>query len=262
MKKISQTPTREFSKEFFSKLKESILATKKILSPPYYAAFDADGTLWNMDMGESFFEYQIKNCGLENLPSDPEAYYLELKDQGRFEEAYLWLAQINQNRSVRQVREWASEFFQQLPELPLFKSQKQLISFLQEEDITVYVVTASIKWSVEPGAAIFGIPEEHVLGVKTQLRPGPQAELIISDQADGAITYKAGKALAILEATQGVAPVFACGNTTGDTQLLESSQGVCLAVASQPPGTDLFESEEGLRQKAIEKNWFTHAFWT
>ena len=35
------------------------------------AAFDADGTLWDMDMGEHFFQHQISKKLLPDLPADP-----------------------------------------------------------------------------------------------------------------------------------------------------------------------------------------------
>lgn len=262
MKSITKTPVQEFSRQLVDRIQSAVLSFMKEAPPPYIAAFDADGTLWNMDMGESFFDYQIHNCGLKNLPPDPWGHYLGLKQQGRMEEAYLWLAQINQGQSLSQVRDWATSFFESLPEFPLFRSQKQLIDFLQEQGVKVFVITASIKWSVEPGAAALGVPENQVLGVKTKLLSDAQGHLFLSDQADGPITYKNGKVAALLQASQGESPLLACGNTTGDLPLLESARGIRMAVGSQPPGTPLFNSENELRTIAVQQGWYTHDFWT
>ncbi|MCB0349136.1 MAG: haloacid dehalogenase-like hydrolase, partial [Bdellovibrionales bacterium] len=132
---------------------------------------------------------------------------------------------------------------------------KELIAFLQEKMISVYVVTASIKWAVEPGAKRLGIPFEQVLGVQTKIIDG-----VVSDQQEGEITYREGKPLALLNLTNGVSPILCAGNTTGDLQLLESSQGVRLAVGASGAGEDLLATEKELAKIAIEKNWYYHRF--
>src|SRR6266404_5671256 len=70
------------------------------------AAFDADGTLWNTDLGEAFFHYQIKNK-LVPLPPDPWGEYNRMKDHVSHTAAYVWLAQVLKGVPLTKVREWA-----------------------------------------------------------------------------------------------------------------------------------------------------------
>src|SRR5258708_6380902 len=86
------------------------LAAKKNVSRPI-AAFDAYGTLWDTDIGETFFLHQIKNCALPNMPKDPWKHYHDLKEVDRIR-AYYWLAQINMGQKLSQVRSWAQTSLQ------------------------------------------------------------------------------------------------------------------------------------------------------
>ena len=109
------------------------------------AAFDADGTLWNTDLGEALFRYQVDNKLLEGLPKDPWEHYESLKETHSHEVAYLWLAQINRGLSLVQVQTWAQKAVDQMNPVPVFKEVKTLIKDLHEMGAEVYIVTASIK---------------------------------------------------------------------------------------------------------------------
>lgn len=223
------------------------------------AAFDADGTLWNTDLGESFFKYQIKNCPLpafQTLNEDPWIHYRRWKESGDPRPAYLWLAQINSGQSISKVREWAASNVREMSPLPVFEAQRELIAFLKKNDVEVYVITASVKWSVEAGAEIFGIPEKNVIGVATQIESG-----IITEKQSGLITYRDGKPAALLEHTNGVRPFLCSGNTTGDLNLLKAATHLALAVQStQPEGSELFKTEMALQKEAEANNWLRFHF--
>jgi phosphoserine phosphatase len=220
---------------------------------PWIAAFDADGTLWDTDMGENFFEYQIESKALD-LPQDPWKHYNDLKKIDA-PTAYLWLAQINAGQKLSTVQNWAEDSFLKNEPTPFFESQKQLIELLHKNDVEVYIVTASIKWAVEPGARRLGVPESHVIGVKTKIHGDS-----ITDQCDGPITYREGKVQGLLQATSGIRPIFCSGNTLGDQQLLESSSGLRLAVQSKKPGAEIYETEIALQQIAKNNGWLTANF--
>ncbi len=221
------------------------------------AAFDADGTLWDTDLGEMFFSYQIKNCGLKNLPSDPWNHYHTWKETDP-RGAYLWLAQINAGRSLQQVRDWSLACFNEnRKEIPIFPAQKKLVSRLQEKGFEVFVVTASIKWAVEPAALhLYGIDYDHVIGIETAV----DSTGIVTTDLKGVITWREGKVEGLLEKTKGQKPVLCSGNTTGDLFLLESGEKIQLAVRAAPRGSELFETEEHLYQEARRRNWLTHRF--
>jgi HAD superfamily phosphoserine phosphatase-like hydrolase len=244
----------DFSPELWSRLEKEIDAHLQAEGSPHYAAFDADGTLWDVDAGETFFQYQIQHSGLKNLPSDPWAHYHQWKERDP-RAAYLWLAQISQGHSLAQVRQWARDCRQKQGPWPLFPAQKKLVHWLRAKGIRVFVVTASIKWAVEPFAELLGLHYDDVIGVETHVEDG-----IVTDRQKGQITWKEGKALTLIEKTQGLRPILCCGNTMGDAALIEASQLVKLAVCSSKEGDELFETEISLQKMARENNWLSHSF--
>ncbi|MCM2281023.1 MAG: haloacid dehalogenase-like hydrolase [Bdellovibrionaceae bacterium] len=222
---------------------------------PRIAAFDADGTLWDTDAGESFFDYQIHHCGLPGLPADPWQHYHDLKKADP-RVAYMWLAQINAGQALHEVRAWARACVEKARPFPIFESQKALIETLQHLRFEIYVVTASVKWAVEPAAALLGIDQDHVLGITTEVEDD-----LVTKTPVLPITWRQGKSEALLKATRGARPIFASGNTLGDIALLECASHLRLAVSTQDvPGTGLFEEERKLREEAQTRGWTMHAF--
>ena len=51
---------KNFPGEYWSQI-ESAIVELKSKNLKLIAAFDADGTLWDVDLGENFFQYQIDN---------------------------------------------------------------------------------------------------------------------------------------------------------------------------------------------------------
>lgn len=244
----------DFSPELIKKIQFHIDLYLSQVEPPHYAAFDADGTLWNIDAGEAFFKYQIRNSNLKDLPSDPWHHYHSWKEQNP-REAYLWLAQINANEKLSSVRHWGRGCLEQNRDWPVYSAQRQLIQWLRLKGIRVFIVTASIKWAVEPFAELMGLHYDDVIGVETEVRDG-----IVSSQQRGPITWREGKPEALLERTQGVNPCLCVGNTMGDAALLESSAAVRLAVRCSKFGDELYATENELREWAEKRGWFTHSF--
>ncbi len=218
------------------------------------AAFDADGTLWDMDLGEDFFDYQIRAKLLPGLPIDPWDHYRAMHAQDT-EAAFLWLAQINRGISENQVREWAQKAVDEIAPLPIFESIREIIDHLHAANVKVYVVTASIKWAVEPGAALFGIPHERVIGVTTKVADG-----IMTDTQDGVVTWREGKVKGLLAKTGGKKPFLAAGNTMGDLALLESATHLRIANCAVGDGHNNFATEQKLLAHAREHNWFSFVY--
>jgi phosphoserine phosphatase len=214
------------------------------------AAFDADGTLWDTDLGEALFSYQIKHK-LVPLPPDPWKHYHDMKDSVSKRAAYLWLAQINKGLPIAQVREWAKKAVADVSPVPVFPEQKKIIEFLKSIDVEVYIVTASIQWAVAPAAHLFGIPENNVLGIETQVVDG-----VITEKQKGLLTFREGKIQALLERTGGVAPYFAAGNTEGDQFLIEGASALKLVVAAAVDGTENYISERKMIAMAKSHGWY------
>lgn len=219
------------------------------------AAFDADGTLWDTDLGENFFQYQIDQRLVE-LPPNPMDYYFDLKKLNNDPRtAFMWLAQINKNKSLDDVRQWSQKAFDSIQPSPIFSEQKKLVELLLKNKVNVYVVTASIKWAVEPGARALGIPVENIVGVETQI-----INNVVTDLPIYPVTYRHGKVEALLLKTGGEKPFLCSGNSMGDFELLETSQAVRLAVSAASRDDVIYKTESELILQAQKKNWLAHRF--
>ncbi len=247
---------KDFPKAVWDKIYETVEQACKDSPNRLIAAFDADGTLWNNDAGNAFFNYEIDNK-LIPLPEKPWDYVYSLKAQSAIS-AFLWLAQVHKGVPVQTVKEWALDSFRK-QNFEYFPAIKKLISFLKSKNFEIYVVTASVKWAVEPCVKDLGIDADHVLGFQTEVHNG-----IITDIQAGAPTYRAGKAEALLEKTGGIKPTIACGNTMGDFWMLDIST-LPLTVRSlsddiQFQDSTINQQEEALYQEALKKGWITHNF--
>lgn len=248
---------KPYPKDLLNEIKTSIDNFRKESSSALCAAFDADGTLWDMDVGEIVFDHQINHWDLD-LPSDPWTYYRDLKKENPTA-AYLWLAQILSGKSLEEVLAKNHEAYtlweRDNGPLPIYPAQRELIKWLQENGVEVYIVTASVRWSVFYGAKLLSIPVENVLGVQTKVING-----IVSDTQEGEITFREGKARQLISNTEGKTIVFSCGNTMGDYELLKSSKGQALAVMSADESEDLYATEKELQEKAHGLKWLNHRF--
>ncbi len=218
------------------------------------AAFDADGTMWDTDLGEGLFSYQIKNK-LVPLPDDPWAHYEHLKSHVSNHVAFLWLAQINKGVPLKQVQEWAESAVKEMDPVPIYDEQWKILEKLTELQVEIYIVTASIKWAVEPGARRLKLNAEQVLGIETEVVNG-----IVTEKQKGVLTYREGKAEAIVAHTGGVKPYFAAGNTEGDKWLLESATALRLVMSSAPEDMENWSTEKTMLTLAEKRGWYSHRY--
>lgn len=245
---------KDFSCAFYEEM-EAALAEVKKTQPRPVAAFDADGTLWNTDLGENFFQYKIDHQCVP-LPSDPWQCYRDLKKKPSGPaDAYLWLAQILDGTPIEDVRLWAKAAVDSLNPLPLFEPQKKLIQWLKKEGVQVYIVTASIKWAVDAGAHHLELSPENVLGIETEVESGK-----VTSRQKGIITYKAGKTRALLDKTGGQRPFFCSGNSNGDTELLSGATHLRLCVSAAEESSELYLKEMELFDHGKRHGWHTHRF--
>ena len=169
----------DFPDELFDSLKKTIQKAKHEAPERAIAAFDADGTLWDTDVGELFLEHQIAKGHLD-LPEDPFEFYKELRYKNDAKKALDWIVTINAGQKINDVRALAKECYEQHGErVPVFKPMQELISFLHAEGVEVYIVTASCKWAVEPFGALFTIPAENVVGSEAEVKEGVVTDKII-----------------------------------------------------------------------------------
>lgn len=218
------------------------------------AAFDADGTLWDTDIGENFFEYQIEQNLLTNLPEDPFTHYTNLY-QNSTPDALKWLATVNAGQKLEDVKTWASDALRQAGTLPLFPAQQEIVEHLQKKGVEIYIVTASMKWAVEPAARYYNIDADHVLGITALIDNGT-----ITDSPGPELTWREGKMETLLKYTNNKKPFFSSGNSEGDISLLEHATHIRLVHAASDPDSDLFETEQKMVKVAKENNWHFHSY--
>lgn len=244
---------KSYPETFWTQLNQTLTELKKE-QVPLVAAFDADGTLWDTDLGENLFHYTIDNRLVE-LPPEPWEHYQELKKKNSDpRDAYLWLAQIYKGQTLEQVRKWANEALKSLVPFPIFEEQKKLIQVLLKNNVKIKIITASITWAVEPGAQMLGLDDSAVIGVETLVTNG-----VVTDQKNGVITYRAGKVEGYKTKHPEI-PFLASGNSEGDVELLEFASHLRLAVSAANREDRLYKTEYQLQQIARSKNWFNHRF--
>ncbi|MES3038164.1 MAG: haloacid dehalogenase-like hydrolase [Bdellovibrionota bacterium] len=229
------------------------LAVNSLPKSGAVAAFDADGTLWDTDLGENFFNYLIDHQ-LVSLPQDPWGHYTSLK-ASEPKKAYLWLAQILAGKSLAQVKTWAEEAVAEIKPIPVFDEQKKLIAMLKQKNVEIFVITASVTWSVQAGIGLLGLDPSCVIGVETKIKDG-----IVTTEQAGPISYKEGKVEALFGRNGSRRPFLACGNTEGDLALLESATDLRIAVSASARDDRLFKTESALSDFAKTKNWISHRF--
>ena len=164
------------------------------------------------------------------------------------------MVQINKNQSLEQVKKWAHTAFKEIENFPLFEDVKEIIGYLQKLNVKIYIVTASMKWAVEPAIEQFGLSPESVIGVTTIVKNG-----LLSDESEGIMTWQEGKATRILNEIGPHQPFFCAGNTMGDLALLEAATHVRLVNCALQPNHSVFESEQKLIEIAKLRQWFYHS---
>ena len=245
---------KKYSDKTWDLIKQTI-QKKKAAGQKLLAVFDADGTLWDCDLGENFFQYQIDHKQVP-LPENPFQHYLDLKKINNDPRlAYVWLAQINKGLPLVQVQKWADLAFASIQPNPIFEEQKKLIQLLKENDVQIYIVTASIKWAVEPGARALGLTNDSVIGVETEINNG-----IVTETPVLPITYRAGKVEGLKKHIQNQRPFLGSGNSIGDFELLDFCTDIRLVVSAASMDDRLYKSEKELHVEAEKKNWIIHRF--
>jgi phosphoserine phosphatase len=248
----SRRHVKPFEPGFFERLKGELKKIADSVDQKPIAAFDGDGTLWDVDHGDSFLLHQIAKSALKNLPPEPWKHFKKLRRSHR-EQAYLWTVQINQGVTLEQLRNWSFDYFKSLSQFPFFQGQKDLICWLQELDFEIYIVTMSMTWAIEPLAEHLKINPENVLGFETQVNKGRISDSPIKD-----LPCDQHKPKTLLKSTGGIRPTFCCGNTMSDFELLRSATHLRFAISAQTESEENYQTERELQEKAKQLGWFTY----
>lgn len=208
------------------------------------AALDADGTLWPEDANNILLQYEIKK-GLRDLNDLLDPFYQS--EGNRYKRCELFA----ERQAGFELQEFRFHCLEALNESPLhvFPFQKELIKYLKQKGMKIFVVTASVKWLVESAVKLYDLPVDKVLGVETKLQEG-----VISPELLRPAPVGQFKGEVFLKHSQGEACFLAGGNTPSDLPLLEMAE-VPFVVHSAGEENENFPSERKLTKRAVKNDW-------
>jgi phosphoserine phosphatase len=234
-------------KSYVENLKSEILKALDDPSANKIAAFDADGTCWFSDVGRDFYDYQITKGFFKDSPLSWEDYF-EQESVG-MTQGLLWLAQILKGFHIDEVRAFGKKFNQDVR--PHFiDHQTEIIQFLKSQGVEVYIVTASVKWTIEAAAEEIGISSDNVIGVETDVQDG-----IITDIQKGHMTWAEGKVKALLDRTGGKKPFYVSGNTMSDVPMMHQASHIAKLIHSASEDHGIYSSELKAFEEARKNGW-------
>lgn len=203
------------------------------------AAFDADGTLWSVDVGESFLKWAAEEGKLARWPKGPWAWveYERRLATGDLRYAFEFCLTAFADLRDEEVSRWARELVQPAWNDHIFKEMRQLVRTLREREAEVWVVSGSPSWVVIPGAELLGIPQERVIAGVPKVENG-----IVQESLARPLPIQETK-VETLVALAGRPPHFAAGNSEYDFPLLESARTLALVI--NPPGEKHLERKNG-----------------
>jgi HAD superfamily phosphoserine phosphatase-like hydrolase len=184
---------------------------------PGIAAFDADGTLWDGDVGEELLAKLAREDRLlpPAGPSAFEDYCARFRRDPADAFAYAGLALAGLREDF--VATEAERLFAERPDGWIFPPMRELVAGLLAGGWRVYIVSASIRWSVEPGARLLGLDSDHVVAVEVVVKHGR-----LTSEVRQPVPTLAGKP-DLLRQRAGRGPDLAFGNSLLDLPLLEAS---------------------------------------
>jgi phosphatidylglycerophosphatase C len=213
-------------------------------------AFDADGTLWSGDVGNDLFHALIAEQGVQDvahtsLVHEAETFgvatsgnataiaqrLFEAHETGQYPEdhCFAMMAWVFAGRSLDQTIAFSRHVVQSAHlEDRLHRFLDPLFSWTQKQNIAVWVVSASPKWMVELGVALFGIPNDHVIGMTPVVEHG-----IVMPKLAGKPIYGPNKPLVLREACPDGTLLGGFGDSSYDVPLLQMA-AVPVAIRPKP----------------------------
>lgn len=233
-----------FSSEFAATLRRGI--EESAGDNRRVAAFDADGTLWDRDLGEAFMRWLIARRKLLNVDYGIDLYedYERRVDEDRTA-AYASAVQMMGGLSIDDVKAWSAALSYAWPNYR--PRMNALVAGLKEEGFECWIVSASNHWTIGEAARFAGFAPDMVYGIRTEVDNG-----VITDRLVHPVTCNQGKVDTILQLI-GVTPVFAFGDSLGDYEML--------CHAKYGMGVEQFgASKASFRKAAKEQGWPVEVF--
>jgi HAD superfamily phosphoserine phosphatase-like hydrolase len=149
---------------------------------PQVAAFDCDGTLWSGDVGERFFDWELREGGIVSAAIDrPMRERHAAYKRGEVDETTMCGEMVTMHKGVAEEKLMAAatRFFDQFFVEQIFPEMRELVRRLQENGCEIWTVSSSNEWVIRAGMKHFGIPESRVLAAKVELDGGIATDRLI-----------------------------------------------------------------------------------
>ena len=216
---------------------------------PKLACFDADGTLWNEDLGEALFRWLAAGRALPALGPKPDPFEVWNEYESRVArnraEGYGWAVQCMAGLPVSEVERWCGQLAYAWPTYR--PAMVELIKGLRGAGYDVWLVSASNAWVIEASAPFVGAEREHVLGMRVEVEAG-----VLTDRLVRPLTCNQGKVDAIVQRL-GRTPDLAVGDSLGDLEMLASAKAGLVVGRLDKPHAEL-------PKLAPSRGWPVHLF--
>ncbi len=234
-----------FSTPFRDAVAKQLAAPK----PNRLACFDADGTLWNEDLGEALFRWLAAGHLLPGLGGrrDPlEVWHdYEARVAKNRADGYGWAVQCMAGLREADLVTWCRQMANAWPNYR--PAMVELINGLRSVGYEVWLVSASNAWVIEAATPFVGVPAGNVLGMQVEVDHG-----VLTDRLVRPLTCNQGKVDAIAKRL-GRAPDLAVGDSLGDLEMLETTTLPLVVGRTDKPHAEL-------PKLAASRGWAVHLF--
>ena len=206
---------------------------------PRVAAFDCDGTLWSGDLGERFFDWELRQADIVSADLDrPMRERYAAYKRGEVDETAMCGEMVTMHRGISEesLLIAAARFFDQFFVEQIFPEMRELVRRLRDTGCEVWAVSSSNEWVIRTGMKYFGIPESHILAAKVHLDRGVATDRLLR------VPSGSGKPEALREVVKREIDV-AFGNSRWDAEMLAMAKH---AIAVNPnPDLETTAKERG-----------------
>jgi phosphoserine phosphatase len=144
---------------------------------PRIAAFDCDGTLWSGDVGERFFDWELRENYVFQDGPNRGAFSSTWRDRyaaykrGEVDETTMCgeMVTMHEGISAARMMEAATRFFDQFFAAQIFPEMQELVRRLYENGCEIWAVSSSNEWLIRAAVRHFKISEDRVLAAKVEL---------------------------------------------------------------------------------------------
>ncbi len=216
---------------------EAVMRTR-----PKLAAFDCDGTLWDGDAGEGFFDWEIKRSVIpQDLARAARARHAEYK-AGKVSEDDMCgeMVTLHNGMLEEDLQRFAAEFFAEKFVRRIFPEMRELVDQLLRSGCEVWAVSSTNEWVIRSAVKYFGISEANILAAAVQIDEGTITDRLVR------VPSGPGKPQAIREVIKRF-PDAVFGNSRWDVDMLELARN---AYAINP--------NPDLEETAKSRGWTVH----